>query len=68
VPATAYDTGKWQVLVRYDDDIRNAVERVRPFGDVYEAELATAYLQVNDKAYLEPIVKKIIQEAEDRTR
>lgn len=58
VPATAYDAGKWQVLIRYDDDIRNAVERVRPFGDAYEAELATAYLQVNDKAYLDSVRRK----------
>ena len=66
-PAVAYDKGKWKTLVKYDPDIRLAAQRVRPFGDAYEDELAEAYLQVNDKAYLESIVKKIIEDAQAHT-
>lgn len=64
---SAYDKSKWETLVKYDDDIRSAVERVRPFGDSYEDELAQAYLSVNDKNYLEPIVKKVLQDAQSHS-
>ena len=33
-------------------------------ANFYEDELAEAYLQVNDKAYLELIVKKIMEDAQ----
>ena len=67
-PIASYDKSKWQTLVKYDDDLRNAAARVRPFGDVYEDELAEAYLAVNDKTYLESIVKKVVQDAQINSR
>ena len=67
-PVSSYDKSKWQTLVKYDDDLRSAAERVRPFGDIYEDELAEAYLAVNDKTYLESIVKKVVQDAQANLR
>ena len=67
-PVSSYDRNKWQTLVKYDDDLRGAAERVRPFGDIYEDELAEAYLAVNDKTYLESIVKKVVQDAQANLR
>jgi len=55
--AEAYDKRKWESLVKYDEEIRTAAERIRPFGQKWEDELADAYLRINDKAYLKAIAE-----------
>lgn len=55
----AFDTEKWDALLQYDDDLREAAETIRPMGDKWVDELARAYLILNDKRYLPNIVTKI---------
>src|SRR6266542_6511442 len=55
----AFDTEKWDALIKYDDDLREAAETIRPMGDKWVDELARAYLILNDKRYLPNIVTKI---------
>jgi hypothetical protein len=55
----AFDTEKWNALLQYDDDLREAAETIRPLGDKWADELARAYLILNDKRYLPNIVTKI---------
>jgi hypothetical protein len=59
-----YDQQKWRALIRFDDEISAAAEKVRAMGGEWEDELARSYLQLNDKSYLDLIVKKILSEAQ----
>lgn len=43
---------KWKMLKELDPEIRQAAERVRQYGQVYENLLAQKYMALNDKAYL----------------
>lgn len=61
--AAGYDKNKWNTLVKYDDDIARIVKTLSPFGQKYVDELATAYLALNDKAYLPMIIQKILATA-----
>ncbi|WP_454700900.1 hypothetical protein [Agrobacterium burrii] len=62
VPATNADTDRWAALARYDDEIRAAVEQVRPYGSNALDRLRTTYLALNDKAKLPTIIADIQQE------
>jgi hypothetical protein len=54
-----YDKVKWRALLENDADIARSAAALAPFGEKYVAELATAYLVLNDKEYLPMIFKKI---------
>ncbi len=58
-----YDRAKWNALVQYDDDIARFADKIRPLGQKWEDQFASAYLALNDKAYLEPIARKLHQQA-----
>jgi hypothetical protein len=58
-----YDYAKWNALVQYDSDIARLTKVLTPYGQKYVDELATAYLALNDKAYLPMIVQKILATA-----
>jgi len=57
------DNAKWNALVKYDSDIAASVETVRPLGPKWSAELASAYMALNDKKYLSDIVAGIRERA-----
>ena len=63
-------TIRWNALLRYDDEIRTAAEKLRPFGDSRVNELAEAFFALNeDKRYLPNIVSRITEEAkQDKAR
>jgi len=58
-----YDQVKWKALTRYDPDIPAAVEKIQPLGQIYLDELAQAFFDLNDKAYLPKIVEKLTSHA-----
>jgi hypothetical protein len=58
-------TDRWNALLRFDDEIRTAAERLRPFGDTWVDKLGQAYFTLNeDRKYLPNIVRELIAEAE----
>jgi len=58
-------TERWNALARFDNEVRAAVEQLRPFGESLVNELAQAYFALNeDKQYLPKIVHALIEEAE----
>jgi len=60
---------RWRALSRYDDDIREATEKLRPFGEHWVNELARAYFALNeDRDYLPNIVSRLLAEAEVHQR
>src|SRR5207253_389342 len=61
---TSFDEAKWNALLKYDEDIASAAEKVRPLDEKWIDELARAYLVLNDKQYLPNIVQKIISDAQ----
>jgi hypothetical protein len=55
---------RWNALVRYDDEIRAAAERLRPFGDMWVSKLGQDFFALNeDRKYLPNIVARLIAEA-----
>lgn len=58
-PASNGDAEKWSALAKYDDDIRKAVEQLRPLGADAIDTLRTTYLALNDKTKLPAIVADI---------
>jgi hypothetical protein len=64
-PTTSYDRKRWETLLKYDGDLRSAAEKIRPYGTIYEDELAEAYLNINDKGYLETITNNILKTARE---
>jgi hypothetical protein len=65
----AYDRDKWDALVDYDPDLARLEDILRPYGQKYIDQLASAYLALNDKDYLPMIMKKIVATArEDAAR
>lgn len=62
-PPVAYDSAKFDALMKYDDEIRSAVEEVRPLGERWIAELGREYLLINSKEYLPRIIAKIRDDA-----
>ncbi len=65
---SSFDRTKWQALIRFDDEISAAAAVVRRLGGRWEDELARTYLQLNDKSYLELIVKKLLDDAGAKDR
>ena len=58
-------TGRWDALVKYDDDICKAAEQLRPFGEFWVNELAQAFFALNeDRQYLSNIVSRLKERAE----
>ena len=56
---------RWNALLRYDDEIRAAAEKLRPFGDSWVNKLGQAYFALyEDRQYLPNIVSRLIEEAE----
>lgn len=53
------DDEKWAALTKYDDEIRAAVEQLKPFGPGAIGKLRSAYLALNDKTKLPAIVRDI---------
>ncbi len=58
-----YNRAKWKALVQYDPDISRVVKALEGYDQKYTDEFATAYLTLNDKAYLPMIVNKILETA-----
>jgi hypothetical protein len=49
----SYDRAKWNALVEYDPDIARIAAALKPYGEKYTDQFASAYLAINDKSYLE---------------
>jgi hypothetical protein len=47
----------------YDPDIARIAAALKPYGEKYTDQFASAYLAINDKSYLAMIVQKIIATA-----
>jgi hypothetical protein len=61
--SSSYDEARWNSLVQNDPDLLRLVAVLTPYGLKYVAELATAYLAVNDKRYLPTILKEVVASA-----
>ncbi|MCE1236104.1 MAG: hypothetical protein LWW93_07065 [Hyphomicrobiales bacterium] len=62
------DLARWASLIELDPEVAAAAETVRRHGERYERMLAEKYLPLNDRAYLQAAVDKVIAIAErDRT-
>ena len=56
---------RWEALVRYDDEIREAATKLMPFGSTWVDKLGEAFLALNeDRKYLPNIVARLTEEAE----
>jgi len=56
---------RWEALVRYDDEIREAATKLMPFGSIWVDKLGEAFLALNeDRKYLPNIVVRLTEEAE----
>lgn len=66
IPAktASYDEKKWEVLLQVDNEIAQAADKLRPFGERYVDELAETFMTLNDKSYLPAIVLKIADKAQ----
>lgn len=58
------DLAKWASLVELDPEIAAAAAKVRAHGEKYERMLAEKYLPLNDRAYLQAAVDKVIATVE----
>ena len=56
---------RWEALVRFDDEIRDAAAKLLPFGSVWVEELGKAFFALHeDRKYLPNIVARLTEEAE----
>jgi hypothetical protein len=56
---------RWEALVRFDDEIRNAAAKLIPFGPQWVDKLGEAFFALNeDRKYLPNIVAGLTDEAE----
>jgi hypothetical protein len=56
---------RWEALVRFDDEIREAAALLLPFGDVWVDRLGEAFFALDeDRKYLPKIVARLKEEAE----
>src|ERR1700733_12434517 len=56
---------RWEALVRYDPEIREAATQLMPFGSIWVDRLGEAFFALNeDRKYLSNIVTKLVKEAE----
>ena len=55
---------RWEALLRFDDEIRNAAMKLLPFGPGWVDQMGEAFFALNeDRAYLLNIVNRLIEEA-----
>ena len=55
---------RWEALLKFDDDIAKAAEKLRPFGDKWIVEMGRAFFALNEnKNYLQSIVTKLLAQA-----
>ncbi|MET4115100.1 tRNA(Ser,Leu) C12 N-acetylase TAN1 [Bradyrhizobium sp. JR4.1] len=55
---------RWEALVRFDDEIRDAATKLMPFGSFWVDRLGQAFFALNeDRAYLANIVSRLVEEA-----
>jgi hypothetical protein len=60
---------RWEALVRYDDEIREAATKLMPYGAIWVAKLGEAFFALKeDRKYLPNIVEGLIQQAELQIR
>ena len=56
---------RWEALVRYDSEIREAATQLMPFGAIWVDKLGEAFFALSeDRRYLSGIVAELIKEAE----
>ena len=56
---------RWEALVQFDDEIREAAARLLPFGSVWVDKLGDAFFALHeDRRYLPNIVARLTAEAE----
>jgi hypothetical protein len=56
---------RWEALIKYDDEIRLAAEKLSPYGEIWVAKLGEAFLALDeDRKYLPNIVSRLSAEAE----
>ena len=56
---------RWDALIRYDGEICDAADQLRPYGDNWVTRLGQAFFALNeDRNYLSNIVTRLIEEAE----
>lgn len=61
--AYQYDQAKWKALVEFDPEIARIESTLRPYGQKYVDQFAAGYLILNDKAYIQNIIQKVIETA-----
>ncbi len=55
---------RWEALVRFDDEIREAATKLMPFGSEWVDKLGEAFFALNeDRKYLPNIVARLMEEA-----
>jgi len=55
---------RWEALVRFDDEVREAAEKLRPFGLAFVDELGEAFMALReDRKYLPNIVRGLAEKA-----
>jgi len=59
----SFNRAKWDALVEYDAEIAAAADQVRPLGQKWLDEFATAVLALDDKHYLPTIASRILSRA-----
>jgi len=63
LPATPSDSDEvWETLAKYDQNAREAIARVEPYGATALAELKRAYAAISDVSQLPRIASEIAQE------
>lgn len=56
---------RWEALVSFDDEIRDAAAKLIPFGSVWVDKMGEAFFALNeDRTYLPNIVARLTEEAE----
>jgi hypothetical protein len=56
---------RWEALVRYDPEVREAALQLMPFGSTWVDRLGEAFAALNeDRKYLPNIVTELVKEAE----
>jgi hypothetical protein len=56
---------RWEALVRFDDEIREAAAKLIPFGSEWVDKLGEAFFALNeDRKYLPNILARLTEEAE----
>jgi hypothetical protein len=56
---------RWEALVRYDPEIKEAALRLMPFGSIWVDRLGEAFFALDeDRKYLPNIVAELVREAE----